>query len=112
MFLSCHAIQAMQALRMVNEGSVGFDGNWLEPQQMFAPRSSRCTGGELEFSSFRYLRARSSAAVSKDGNIEEELRYPGPLHPEPRQETARRRTACFAQSGCGCGPLRMPSRKI
>ncbi|CAE7871963.1 CAD [Symbiodinium microadriaticum] len=43
-----------KALRMVNEGSVGFDGNW-------------------------YLRARSSAAVSKDGNIEEELKYPGPL---------------------------------
>ncbi|CAJ1402763.1 unnamed protein product [Effrenium voratum] len=43
-----------KALRMVNEGSVGFDESW-------------------------YLRARSGAAVSKDGNIEEELNKPGPL---------------------------------
>ncbi|CAJ1380116.1 unnamed protein product [Effrenium voratum] len=47
--------EAMQkALRMVNEGSVGFDESW-------------------------YLRARAGAAVSKDGNIEEELQKPGPL---------------------------------
>ncbi|CAK9035546.1 unnamed protein product [Durusdinium trenchii] len=47
--------EAMQkALRMVNEGSVGFDESW-------------------------YLRARTSAGTSKDNNIEEELRCPGPL---------------------------------
>eukprot|EP00913_Durusdinium_trenchii_P011924 g11201.t1 len=46
--------EAMQkALRMVNEGSVGFDESW-------------------------YLRARTSAGTSKDNNIEEELRCPGP----------------------------------
>eukprot|EP00931_Biecheleriopsis_adriatica_P007983 TRINITY_DN109223_c0_g1_i1.p1 TRINITY_DN109223_c0_g1~~TRINITY_DN109223_c0_g1_i1.p1 ORF type:complete len:1589 (-),score=354.27 TRINITY_DN109223_c0_g1_i1:68-4834(-) len=43
-----------KALRMVNEGSFGFDENW-------------------------YLRARTSAGTSKDNNIEDELKNAGPL---------------------------------
>lgn len=43
----------LQALRMVNEGSVGFDESW-------------------------YLRARSAAGTSKENKIEEELACAGP----------------------------------
>jgi len=43
-----------KALRMVNEGSVGFDESW-------------------------YLRARTSAGTSKENNVEEEMRCAGPL---------------------------------
>jgi len=43
-----------KALRMVNEGSVGFDESW-------------------------YLRARTSAGTSKENNVEEEIRNAGPL---------------------------------
>eukprot|EP00435_Cladocopium_sp_Y103_P016518 s1743_g4.t1 len=43
-----------KALRMVNEGSVGFDESW-------------------------YLRARTSAGTSKENNVEEEMRFAGPL---------------------------------
>ena len=57
---------------MVNEGSVGFDGSWLGSQEpRRAPKRADVVVG-------RYLRARSAAAVSQNGNIEEELRYPGP----------------------------------
>jgi len=43
-----------KAMRMVNEGSVGFDEDW-------------------------YLRARSASGTSKTGDVEEELRRAGPL---------------------------------